>query len=209
MLLVDLVDLIDSMLRGQELVPGVMSELRTERAEEKSSKNWQGKSRKIKENHGKSRKATESNWKQKVLALNWFPLVPLHHVTLVTECNTRNVLKYLKCTLQNTDHSDFMLKSGNLLRKFGTSQSTSLAETLGEFWRVQLPWRVYTNYILHYISLYYYIILCVIDTHWYWCVIDEYWCVIYLMILKYVDNLLILMIRLESMRIRRVQVGTR
>jgi hypothetical protein len=49
--LVDLVDLIDSMLRGQELVPGVMSELRTERAEEKSSKNWQGKSRKIKESN--------------------------------------------------------------------------------------------------------------------------------------------------------------
>ena len=64
MLLVDLVDLIDSMLRGQELVPGVMSELRTERAEEKSSKNWQGKSRKIKESNWKQLKATESNWKQ-------------------------------------------------------------------------------------------------------------------------------------------------
>jgi hypothetical protein len=178
----------------------VMSELRTERAEEKSSKNWQGKSRKIKESNWKQLKATESdwkqlkttesNWKQKVLALNWFPLVPLHHVTLVTECNTRNVLKYLKlCTLQNTDdHSDFMLKSGNLLlRKFGTSQSTSLAETLGEFWRVQLPWRVYTNYILHYITISYYESLILIDTDvllmntdvsfiwWFWYMLTTCW----------------------------------
>ena len=140
------------MLRGQELVmlQGVMFELRTE--------TW-GKIR--------QKLARKINWKSGKAKSSCTQLAPLHHVTLATKCDTRNVLKL--CLLQNTDaNSDLMMKSRNfLLRKFGTSQSTSLAETLREFWRVQLPWRVCT----------------------YWCVLDGYRRVIYLMMLIYVDDL--------------------